>query len=58
MKKVYYLMSGPDKEFGFSNEVKEALKSDIQGGKLVVISSTFSKKEKNDKYLPFIIKSG
>ena len=55
MKKVYYLMSGLDKEFGFSKEVKEALKRDIHGGRLVVISSTFSKKEKNDKYHPIII---
>jgi dipeptidase E len=50
-QKLYYLTSGPNKEYGFSDELKKYLKSDITGGKLVIISSSFDKREKNDKYL-------
>ena len=48
--KIKYLLSGLDSISGFSKELIPFLKEDIKGGKLVIVSSTFEGKEKNDKY--------
>jgi len=50
--KIKYLLSGVDKELGFTSEQSKYLKQDIKdNGVITFIASTFSDIEKTDKYL-------
>ena len=50
--KINYLLSGIDKELGFTSKQTEYLKQDIKDNSVITfIASTFSNVEKTDKYL-------
>ena len=50
--KINYLLSGVDKELGFTSKQTEYLKKDIKESSVITfIASTFSDIEKTDKHL-------
>ena len=54
--KINYLLSGVDKELGFTSEQSKYLKQDIKNNSIITfIASTFSDIEKTDKYLNIMI---